>query len=212
MEIISVESGPIATIGYLVYDIETRGAIIIDTPMESCNYFLEKIKENEVNLIAIILTHSHWDHTADAYILQKNTGADVMIHPADEYRLLDPNAHSIFNLPFKIDAVKPQKYLNHLDIISIGNLSFEIRHTPGHTEGSICIIEHNNKTIFSGDTIFEGSVGRVDLPGGNWNILKKSIKEQILNLSDDYKIYPGHGRPTSVGVEKVSNIFINEIL
>ena len=211
MEVISVESGPIATIGYLVFDKESRLGIVIDTPMESSDYFVKLIRENNLQLTAIILTHSHWDHTADAPLLRKISGADIMIHAEDEYRLLDPNAHSIFPLPFKLEGTKAQRYLNHSDILEIGKLKFDVRHTPGHTEGGICLVEHNNKSVFSGDTIFQGSVGRVDLPGGDWNTLKKSINEQILSLDNDYIIYPGHGTLTHVGWEKANNMFLNEL-
>jgi hydroxyacylglutathione hydrolase len=179
--------------------------------MESSSYFVKLIRENNLQLAAIILTHSHWDHTADAPVLRKITGADIMMHPADEFRLLDPNLHSIFPLPFHLEGTKAQKYLNHLDILEIGKLKFEIRHTPGHTEGGICLIEHNNKSVFSGDTIFEDSVGRVDLPGGDWNTLKKSIYENIFILDDNYIIYPGHGNQTHVGWEKANNIFLKEL-
>jgi hydroxyacylglutathione hydrolase len=208
LKIIYFESGLIPTNVYVVYDEISRKCVVIDVPMDSYKRLCDIISENNLQLDSIILTHSHFDHTADALTLQKKYNSELLIHEADEYRILFPNENSVFPLPFKLEPAKATKYLNHLETLEIGNMKFEIRHTPGHTEGSICIFEHESKIIFSGDTIFREDVGRTDLPGGDINSLEKSIKEQILIFSDDYKIYSGHGRETTIGNEKLNNLFI----
>jgi glyoxylase-like metal-dependent hydrolase (beta-lactamase superfamily II) len=209
MEIIPVESGPVDTIGYLVIDSGTRSAILIDTPYQSSVRILKFIKDMQVELKAILLTHTHWDHTADAAVINHHTNADVYVHEADAYRLSDPQKHTVFTLPFKLEPVTNPVIIQHGDSLAFGSLIFDVVHTPGHTEGGVCFLENNNKVIFTGDTIFYSSIGRTDLPGGDYKQLIGSINERLLNLPDDYNIYPGHGEPSSIGVEKINNPFLN---
>lgn len=209
MEIIQIEAGPVATIGYLVYDRESRQGLIIDTPPDSAGEFIKYIDTLGVEVKYIVLTHTHWDHTADCGTIKEHTKAPVLVHKADEYRLLDPMNHTVFFLPFSLEPLTPDKYLNEGDVLKCGCLEFEIIHTPGHTEGCICLVEHNEKTVFSGDTLFQASIGRTDLPGGDsWQIID-SINNKLMRLPDDYIVYAGHGDKTDIGSERRTNPFLN---
>lgn len=208
MKIFPVESGLIMTNGYLLYDSQSCTGIVIDAPQNSAEIFIDFSRNNDIKIQAIILTHSHFDHTADAALLKGKTNAELYVHQSDEFRLLEPGKNLLFSLPFKLEPAIPDKYLNHLDTLQFGQIQLEVRHTPGHTGGSVCLINHEEKLIFSGDTIFNRSIGRTDLPGGSYNQIIKSIHESILSLDDDYKIYSGHGISTTVGFEKKNNPFI----
>ncbi len=209
MTIIPIEAGPVATIGYLIFDKKSQKGAIIDAPLESTTYFYSLITEKKITIEAIILTHSHWDHIADTAKLQRLTGAKVYVHAYDKYRLDEPMNHTIIPLPFNIEAVLDYEVIHHKDIITIGNLNLHVVHTPGHTEGGICLIEHEHKTVFAGDTIFNESVGRVDLPGGSMDTLLNSIRSELMILPDSFKIYSGHGPATTIGWERKRNPFLN---
>lgn len=219
MEIIPFECGPLATNCYLVIDnisveagLESAPAIIIDAPPDSALQLIPVIENKKLKVEKIILTHTHWDHTLDTAELRRKTNASVFVHKEDEYRLLNPNETSIFKLPFTIEPVKPDGYLDHGMKFNCGSLEFEVVHTPGHTEGGVCLINYENKIAFTGDTLFCRSVGRTDFPGGSWELLLQSIEEQLLTLPDDFIVYSGHGMPTTIGDEKMYNPFIEQII
>lgn len=210
MKIFRIESGPVETLGYLAMDENSQKGLIIDVPLESADFFLEKIREFNIELEYILLTHSHWDHSGEAALLKRETGASVCIHKADNYRLTDPMGNSVFALPFEIEPVEADRFLDDGEIVECGSLRFETRHTPGHTEGSLCFVEHAEKIIFSGDTIFSGSIGRTDLPGGSTEQILDSIDNKILTLPDNFNIFCGHGPDTNVGKERMDNPFLNK--
>ncbi len=211
MEITPVEAGPVATIGYLVNDEINHKAVVIDVPLESAEIFDKLIKEKETTLEAILLTHTHWDHSAEAPLLHRLTGAEVYVGQADEFRLIEPDKHSILQLGFELEPYRDAKFLEQGGHFKFGDIDLEVVHTPGHTEGGLCFVDHKNKIIFSGDTLFHGSVGRVDLPGGSGEILMNSITNKLMSLDDGYKVYCGHGPKTSIGFERKHNPFINGI-
>ncbi|MBX3045330.1 MAG: MBL fold metallo-hydrolase [Candidatus Kapabacteria bacterium] len=209
MEIIQIEAGPVATIGYLVIDKKSRSAAIVDAPLESTTYFNSLIEERRLKIEAIFLTHTHWDHIADCAKLARLTKAPVYVHEDDLHRLTEPMNHTIIPLPFKIESVNEYVITKNKDKINIGNLVFEVLHTPGHTEGGVCYVEHSKGVIFAGDTLFNESIGRVDLPGGSMSLLLESIKSELLSLPDNYNVYSGHGPATSIGWERKHNPFLN---
>jgi len=208
MEIICVEAGLIMTNCYIIINNNKNKALIVDTALESADLLFEIIKKRNIRVEGIILTHSHWDHSGDAQKLRKLTDASVMVHRDDEYRLLKPNENTIMQLPIAIESCKPDRYLEDGDIIKLDDVEFEVRHTPGHTEGGICLVNHKDKLVFAGDTIFCQSIGRTDLPGGSTELLLESITEKIMTLNDDYILYCGHGPSTTVGTERQFNPFI----
>lgn len=204
----AIATGPVETNAYLVADTATGLAVLLDAPLDSAEWYRERLRALNVRPEALWLTHSHWDHTADAAKIAKSLAIPVFIHPLDAYRLLDPNAHTVFPLPFRLDAVEISGYVQHGDIIPVGHLQFEVRHTPGHTEGSVVFIEHTWRVVFCGDTLFAGSIGRTDLPGGDYEQLIASIHRELLSLPDDYVCYPGHMGTTTIGRERRTNPFL----
>lgn len=209
MIIKSVESGPFFTNGYLVGDETTGKAIVVDAPKDSAQYLVRAANRHNLTIELIVNTHGHWDHIADNVELQLRTLAPIAIHRLDEWWIRDPKPVE-FSLPFEIPRTKAGRYLEHGDVIEVGKLRFEVLFTPGHTEGGICLYERIEKVLFSGDTLFAGSVGRVDLPGGDWEVLMKSIREQLLTLGDSTIVYPGHGPSTTIGHERRRNPFLRE--
>ncbi len=205
----AIEAGPVATLGYLVANEHTQAATVVDAPHASHEWFLAKAAELGCTITHIVLTHSHWDHTADCAPLQRATGAPVIVHKRDLYRLTDPMAHTIWPLPFTIDP--PDTIITVDDStssIATKACTFDVLLTPGHTEGGIVLLTPDHGVAIVGDTLFAGSVGRVDLPGGDMQTLLHSIRTQLMPLADDVVVLPGHGPSTTIGAERMSNPYI----
>jgi glyoxylase-like metal-dependent hydrolase (beta-lactamase superfamily II) len=203
MEIKSFECGPLATNCYLIIDGEN--SVLIDAPPQSLKVIKKIIEDSNVKLSAVLLTHTHWDHAADADYYKKELGAEVYCAKEDEYRLIDPNLHTVWKLPFEIPVTNADKYLNDGELLKFGGIELKSIFTPGHTEGGFSFVLDSEKSVFTGDTLFCESVGRTDLPGGNQNALVVSIKNKLYSLPDDYKAYPGHGDSSEIGYEKSNN-------
>jgi len=211
MKIVTIESGPVDTNGYLVYDDTAKKAVIVDCPYGSAEPYIKLLQEEELQLVAILLTHSHWDHTADVPTLQKLTQAPLYCHSFDEYRLTSPMEHTLWELPFAIEPMKIDVYLQDNTIISFSDeLSFKILFTPGHTEGGVCFYSEKESFELVGDTLFQQSIGRTDLPGGDMPTLLDSISKRLLPLEDSVVVLPGHGNVTTIGNEKQFNPFLKK--
>ncbi len=192
---------------YVVND-ENKKAVIIDCGGD-VDKILTYIKSNDLVVKSIILTHYHFDHIMGVDRLQKELGAELLIHKDDHSGLKDPNInlsqmHSSANLSLEADQL-----LTDEEIIKVGDLEFEVIHTPGHTPGSICI--KADGYLFTGDTIFKQAVGRTDFPGGNKNHLIKSIKDKLLAIKENLVILPGHFNKSDLNYEKKNNHFIANI-
>lgn len=203
--------GPVSTNCFLVYDDSGEG-VIIDAPMNSFELISNFLLNNKIKIKLILLTHSHWDHTADAAKLKRLTGADILVHKNDEYRLKNMNENTLIPLPFNLESIKADGFVEDGDILNFGDIFFKVLHTPGHTEGGVCYVFENNKKVFSGDTLFRESVGRVDLPGGNAKLLINSIKDKLFTYDDEFKVYCGHGAETTIGFERMNNPFVGHNL
>lgn len=204
------ECGPVATFAYLLCTPELGTAVLVDAPAGSVDPVCEEAERAGCRITDLLLTHTHWDHTADAAALVRRTGAKVHVHPADAYRLRDPMAHTVWPLPFTIPSVLPDAFVDQGAVVDVAGLRLRVLHTPGHTEGGVCFVDAANLRVFAGDTLFAGSVGRVDLPGGNEDQLIESIRTQLFALPDAMVVWPGHGPSTTIGRERRSNPFVGE--
>jgi len=191
---------PIDNNNYLLIDEESKEAVLID-----CSAVDDRIKDalNEAGakLKYILLTHGHFDHVAGI----RPTNAKIVMHENDVMILNQANMYlPMFGIP-EITIPEIDIFIKDGDNLKIGNTDIKVIHTPGHTQGGVCYLIKD--MLFSGDTIFRESVGRCDLEGGNFNQIVESIKTKIFTLPEDIKIYPGHGRETTVGWEKLHNQF-----
>lgn len=197
--------------GFVLYD-ETGECIIVDP---GCHSEGEKatlsgfIESNKLKPVAIINTHFHIDHILGNHFVCKRYGLKPTGHAEGSSFWGTAREYGrVYNL--EIDEVeKPGFFVAEGDIIRFGNSELEVRYTPGHAAGSICLVNQLQKFVIAGDVLFYGSIGRTDLPTGDFDILMESIKTRLFVLEDDYTVYPGHGPKTSIGFEKRNNPFIN---
>ena len=196
--------GPIQANCFIVACEETKEAVVID-PGDEADKILMALAKKALKVKKIINTHGHFDHVGANRRLKEVTGAKLMIHSQD-VPLLSQSAASAKAWGMRADnSPAPDKTLEDGDIITFGNLSLTVIHTPGHSPGGISL--YGQGAVFVGDTLFRGSVGRTDFPGGDFDTLIKSIQQKIFGLPEDTKVYPGHMGPTTVGTEKRNNPF-----
>lgn len=204
MNIETFELGLVGTNAFLLTDGKSNNAILIDAPHGAW----EVLKKRNLVIQALILTHGHWDHIADASKFQE-MGVPIYAHRGDQGWIEDPSVmNAMLPKELHIKGVKIDHFINHGDILKLLGKEFEVRHVPGHAPGNILLYNDLEKVAFVGDAIFSGSVGRYDLPGGSADVLRHSIKSQIYSLSDETVLYSGHGPTTTVGKEKSSNPFV----
>ncbi|MGF1483683.1 MAG: MBL fold metallo-hydrolase [Opitutales bacterium] len=209
MEILSYTLGDLQTNAFLVGNPDTGEALVVDVPNDATQTLLEALAERDWTLKYILLTHGHFDHFADAAPLREATGAEVIAHPADREWLAHPEVQaSILPIPFTIEPVQVDRFVEHGERLELLGQTVEVRHTPGHAPGNVAFIFEAQGWAIVGDTLFAGGVGRPDLPGGDWQILEKSIREQLFTLPESTVVYAGHGPRTTVGQEKASNPFL----
>ncbi|MSU02306.1 MBL fold metallo-hydrolase [Tissierella sp. DSM 105185] len=205
LEITRVPAGVYAANCYIIYSKTTKEGIIVD-PGGDADDLVEYIKRNDLSIKHIILTHGHGDHIGGVKELKEALEATIMIHEDDREMLIDGNKNLSTSMAMGTVEIEPDVLLKDGDIIEFGDLKAEVIHTPGHTEGCICIKIGEN--IITGDTLFAGSIGRTDLFGGNYESIIKSIKEKLMIYPDEIQVFPGHGTPSTIGKERVSNPFL----
>jgi len=191
---------------YLVSCDKTNQAFLVD-PGAGSKMILNSVKENKMDISLIILTHGHFDHIGAVEFLRKELNAKVAIHKNDAEMLLNPEKNLSRFIGMDISLSPAEIMLEDNEKIMVGELEVKVLHTPGHTPGSICLLTEQG--LFSGDTLFAGSIGRTDFPGGNMTQLLQSIEKKLLDLNDDTKVFPGHETITTIGRERKTNPFIN---
>ncbi|HEY5495629.1 MAG TPA: MBL fold metallo-hydrolase [Candidatus Limnocylindrales bacterium] len=227
MELVTRAIGPLQTNVCLVGDPRTREAIVIDGAIPGLPWVVAELRRRDWRLLLIVSTHGHWDHTgenaalqawsleqaADAVVAEAaggsdarphgagaagTAGAEIAAHRADWHRLIDPQP--LF-APFPIPPCVPAVELAEGGVVRVGDVRLEVLHTPGHTEGSVCLLSADDGILFSGDTLFAGGWGRVDLPGGDAAAMADSLA-RLAGLNDALRVVPGHGRETTIARER----------
>jgi len=198
--------GPIQANCYLVYDEQSKDALVID-PGDEGTRISKEIEKLGLKVKYIVNTHGHHDHIGGNQVLKKATGAKLCIHEADSAMLTSPKYN--FSLSFvngEVHSPEADVFVKDGDSLAVGELQFKILHTPGHSQGGICLVGEG--VCFSGDTLFAESIGRTDLPGGSTEEILNSIRTKLLVLAEDTVVYPGHGPQTTIGHEKRANPYL----
>ncbi len=206
LEVVALPNGQFAENCYLVADRRTREAVMID-PGEEPSMFLAELNTRAWSLRAVWLTHGHIDHILGVGAVRAATGAPIHLHPLDRplYDAL-PQFGAWVGMQVEVPP-PPDVELRAGEPVRVGGFEFEVRHTPGHSRGSVSFVGHG--MIFGGDVLFNGSIGRTDLPGGDFPTLMATIQSQFLSLPDSTVVHSGHGPDTTIGIERLTNPFLN---
>jgi hydroxyacylglutathione hydrolase len=199
--------GPLQCNCSVIGDEATREALVID-PGDDIEDVLRLVRKHNLQVKQIVITHAHIDHVGGAMKLRAATGAPILLNQNDYALLKMIDAQAVWvgvPPPGKVDIASS---LGEADTVKTGSLSANVIHTPGHTEGSICLYFQVQKKLIAGDTLFAGSIGRTDLPGGSFDKIINSLHEKVLALPDETVVVPGHGPLTTIGEERESNPFL----
>jgi len=198
--------GPIMANCYIVGCERTKSAVVID-PGDETHKILMALAQSELMVKYILNTHGHFDHVGGNQKMKDATHADILIHAADAPMLsMLSAAGASFGLAVD-DSPPADRTIKEGDLITFGDITLKVIHTPGHSPGGVSF--YTDGVVFVGDTLFAGSIGRTDFPGGNFETLISSIKNKLFPLGDNTKVYTGHGPATSIGMEKRYNPFLN---
>ncbi|MEM2881999.1 MAG: MBL fold metallo-hydrolase [Candidatus Bathyarchaeia archaeon] len=209
IKILRIVVGPLRTNSYIVYDAKDHFGIVID-PGGDAERILEAIRGLGVDVGAIYATHAHFDHVLAVDRLREKLSCKFFLHEGDEW-LLGRMPESVRrHLGYEVPGVaNPDAYVEEGQLVDVGDYELRVLHTPGHTPGGISLVGEG--IAFTGDTLFAGSVGRTDFEGGDAAALSRSIL-RLLSLPDQYEVRPGHGRSTTIGLERVQNPFIRSLI
>lgn len=196
--------GPIMANCFIVGCEDTKNAVVID-PGDEADRILLSLSDSSLTVKYIINTHGHFDHVGGNKRIKEVTGADLLIHPLDAPMLNQLSASASRWGLVSEDSPPPDRELDEGDTIEFGQIQMKVIHTPGHTQGGISL--HTDGYVFVGDTLFSGSIGRTDFPGGSHETLISSIQNKLFKLGDDVKVMSGHGPETTLGQEKRHNPF-----
>ncbi|MEC5422258.1 MBL fold metallo-hydrolase [Virgibacillus sp. C22-A2] len=206
MNVKSMSLGPLGTNCHIVYD--DQHAIIVDPGGEAAT-IIDYIQKEGLTTAAILLTHAHFDHIGAVEDLRYHYNVDVYIHEAEASWLENPHLNRSALFTGESIITKKAEQLLLPGNMTIGEIQFEVIHTPGHSPGSVSFIFNDASFVISGDVLFFQGIGRTDLPGGNGKQLEESIKDKLYKLGDNFIVYPGHGPNTTIGNEKSNNPFFS---
>ena len=208
MVIESSELPPIGTNAFALIDTDLKQCVVIDAPAEAYLWATRTAEKYGCEIVALILTHGHWDHMLDAH---KFAAANIPTygHKDDTLMFTNPSIMASYAMPgLEFRPVRIDHWIAGGDVLKLLNTEMEIRHVPGHCPGNVLVYLERDAVAFPGDVIFAGSVGRYDLPGGDVSVLSRSIKTQVYTLPEATALYPGHGPMTTVAAEKSGNPFV----
>lgn len=209
IEIKCLTLGAVQTNAYIVGDTETNEALIID-PVDEADTLIQAAAESGWTIKLILATHAHFDHVLASKELKEKTGAPFWIHEESKSWLkMLPQMGAMFGLGDFPEAAEPDRFLmDETEIIELGAIKLETLYTPGHAPDHIAFYMRENGILFAGDTLFFSSIGRTDLPGGNHELLLKSIREKLLTLPDETRVLAGHMQDTTIGNERQHNPYL----
>lgn len=198
--------GEVGTNCYFAINEDTKEMLVVD-PGDAAEMLAGKIREGGYRPQAVLLTHGHFDHAMAAEELAGMFGIQIYAHEAEKETLEQPRLN-VSAMLGRRDAYHADVFVKDGEVLSLAGMELKVLHTPGHTEGGCCYYLEKEKVLFSGDTLFCQSVGRTDFPRGSMSQLVRSIKEKLMPLPDDVKVYPGHMSVTSIGMERHRNPFL----
>ena len=190
---------------YIVGSEETKECAIIDPGAES-DRILEEVEQLGLTVKVVLNTHGHSDHIGAVAAIKEATGATYAIHEGDAELLKQDNQWMAQMVPDFREPPEPDRYVKNGDVIEVGDVKLRVIETPGHTPGGVCY--YSDGVVFTGDTLFQGSIGRFDMPGGDGRLLLHGILMRLMVLPTDTKVYPGHGPDSTIAREKLTNPFL----
>jgi glyoxylase-like metal-dependent hydrolase (beta-lactamase superfamily II) len=206
MQIETLAVGPLQVNCFIVACEKNREALVVD-PGDEAERILKRLHASGLQLKLVVNTHGHFDHVGGNRLLVEESGAELLIHQDDLPVLRRAREHATLYGMSVTPSPEPSRLLAGGEILAVGELRLQVLHTPGHSPGGICLLGDGH--LFSGDTLFAGSVGRTDLPGGDHDTLIEGIRRQLLVLPEETVVHPGHGPDTTIGREKRVNQYLN---
>lgn len=194
LEIVQIVAGPIETNLFLVIEKVSNNAMIVDGPPDSLDAAVDEINQRKLTPEFIVITHGHWDHIGDADALRQHYGIPMLVHGDDRHKLENPSYGDI-------EGFSPDQIISEGDRVQLGDVAFDVLHTPGHSPGQISLYSLEEKILIGGDTLFPGGYGTIEIPDASAEQTVVTIR-RLLDLPDDIVVYPGHGLTTTVGAER----------
>jgi hydroxyacylglutathione hydrolase len=199
LEIVAFPGGPVQTNAYLVADTDTGDALVIDAPYGTTAEIVAAAADRGWTICQIVITHTHWDHVADAQALVEATGVPLLAHPLAVERMANPP--DMFDPPVPVPAVTASGTLDEGDTVTLGGHTFRVLHLPGHEPAHIVLIHDESRVMLGGDVLFPGGHGRTDIPGSDQAVMNTTLRRLVAELPPEMTVLPGHGVATTVGAE-----------
>jgi glyoxylase-like metal-dependent hydrolase (beta-lactamase superfamily II) len=213
LKILNYVVGPLNTNAYVIYDVSTLEALVIDPATDEILPKISDLISSGLKVVGIIATHGHADHVCGVKGLRELVGCRFMLHELDVEVLKESVEWALeWGIDISFNDVRPDILLKGDEVLRLGSDEIQIIHTPGHTPGSITIYIPSSKVLFTGDTLFRESVGRTDLPGGSWDKLVNSLRMLVTRFEHDVVVYPGHGPSSTIGYEVGNNLYVRRVL